>query len=737
MAASPANAANAPVCVRASRASVLLPLPLDVAYDYRVPEGMDVAPGHFVEVPLGGRAVIGVVWEGAGDPAVAEARLRPIARRLDAPAMTAPLRRLVEWVAAYTLAPRGSVLRMAMSVPEALEPPRPRTGLIAAGTPPPRLTPARARVLALAADGVPREAMDLAREAAVGPAVVRGLLQAGALAGVPLPARVPFRAPDAGHAAPALSPDQQSAADGLAAKVGARTFSVTLLDGVTGAGKTEVYFAAVAAALAAGRQALVLLPEIALGTQWLERFVARFGTEPAPWNSELTMATRRHVWRAVAEGRAPVVVGARSALFLPFPDLGLIVVDEEHDASYKQEEGVIYHARDMAVVRARLAACPAVLVSATPSLETVANVQDGRYALCHLPDRHGGASLPAVTVLDMRREGPPDRRHWLAPRLIAAVEAALAGGEQAMLFLNRRGYAPLTLCRHCGHRFACPNCTAWLVEHRLTSRLQCHHCGFAMPLPEACPACGTAGRLAPCGPGVERLAEEAAARWPRARLAVMASDTIENPRAAADLVRRMAAREIDLLIGTQIVAKGHHFPWLTLVGVVDADLGLAGGDLRAAERTYQLLHQVAGRAGRAERPGRVLLQTYVPEHPVLLALASGDRDRFVAEELEERRRHAMPPFGRLAALIVSGVGEERVRRAAQALARAAPVEEGVQVLGPAPAPLALLRGRARWRLLMKAPRGANVQRLLRAWLERVKVPAAVRVQVDVDPYSFL
>ncbi|MGH6720443.1 MAG: replication restart helicase PriA, partial [Alphaproteobacteria bacterium] len=471
--------------------------------------------------------------------------------------------------------------------------------------------------------------------------------------------------------------------------------------------------------------------------QWLGRFADRFGCAPAVWHSELAAGVRRRTWRAVAFGRAAVVVGARSALFLPFPRLGLIVVDEEHDASYKQEEGVIYQARDMAVVRARIEHRPVALVSATPSLETVANVRQGRYATLHLPARHGGASLPDVTVIDMRRDGPEDRRHWLAPRLMADAAAALARGEQAMLFLNRRGYAPLTLCRACGHRLACPQCSAWLVEHRGAGRLQCHHCGYAIARPGTCPACAVEGKLAPCGPGVERLAEEAAARFPGARLAVMASDTIASPSAADALVRRMAERDIDVLIGTQIVAKGHHFPWLTLVGVIDADLGLAGGDLRAGERTYQLLHQVAGRAGRAERPGRVVLQTYQPEHPVIQALASGDRDRFVAEELAERQAHGMPPYGRLAALIVAGQGEDRVRRACQRLARRAPDEAGVEVLGPAPAPLSLLRGRTRWRFLVKAGRAVPMQRVLRNWLDSVRPEAGVRVQVDIDPYGFL
>jgi len=511
---------------------------------------------------------------------------------------------------------------------------------------------------------------------------------------------------------------------------------VTLLDGVTGSGKTEVYFAAIAACLARGKQALVLLPEIALSTQWLARFAARFGAPPALWHSELGHALRRDTWRDVALGRAQVVVGARSALFLPFPDLGLIVVDEEQDLSYKQEDGVVYHARDMAVVRGSIAKLPVILVSATPSLETLANVEQGRYRRLHLQARFGDARLPEIRIVDMRRN-PPERQRFLSPPLVAALEATLQSGEQAMLFLNRRGYAPLTLCRACGHRLECPNCTAWLVEHRLLAQLQCHHCGHAEPLPALCPNCGEAKSFVPCGPGIERLSEEMAQRFPGARLGVMASDTLTGPHAAEEFVRAVEARQIDVLIGTQVMAKGHHFPFLTLVGVVDADLGLEGGDLRAAERTFQLLNQVAGRAGREERPGTVYVQTWMPENGVIAALISHDRDRFLALEAESRKTHGLPPFGRLAAVILSAPDDESADFTARAFARAAPHLPGVETLGPAPAPLRVLRGRHRRRFLVKTRRDVNLQAVLRGWLGRVKAPNNVRVQVDVDPYSFL
>jgi len=717
---------------------VLLPLPLAGAYDYRLPPGDPLPPGTFVEAPLGGRHLLGVVW-GEPEGGIDEKKLREVTPLPDAPLLPEVSRDFVDWVARYTVQPPGSVLRMVMSVSEALEPPRPVTAYMRSDLDPEaegvRLTPARRRVLSVLSDGPPRLATELAREAGVTPGVVKGLLSAGLLDAVQLRPSPP-RQPDPDRPGPELSQYQAAAADELLQTLRTGGFSVTLLDGVTGSGKTEVYFEAIAHVLAEGRQVAVMLPEIAMSAQWFARFAERFGAAPATWHSELSRPERRRVWRNVAEGKVKVVVGARSALFLPYADLGLIVIDEEHDASFKQEDGVVYHARDMAVVRAQLGEIPIVLASATPSLETLANADAGRYARLHLPERHGVAELPDVTLVDMRRT-PPPRGKWLSPALTEALTETLAAGEQAMLFLNRRGYAPLTLCRACGYRIECPRCTAWLVEHRLAGRLECHHCGHSMRPPPQCPNCEAEGALVACGPGVERVAEEVAALFPEAAIAVMASDTVRGPEAAAELVRQIQDKEIDLLIGTQIMAKGHHFPMLTLVGVIDADLGLAGGDPRAAERTFQMLSQVSGRAGRAERPGRVLLQTYMPEHPVMRAMASGDRERFLAEEKAARQAAKLPPYGRLAALVVSGPNIARVEETARMLALKSPRVDGIDVLGPAPAPLATLRGRHRQRFLVKAGRDVRLQPYIRQWLAAVKVPSGVRIKVDIDPYSFL
>jgi primosomal protein N' (replication factor Y) len=720
------------------RVAVLLPYPLG-PYDYSVPPEMDLSAGDYVVVPLGPREILGVVWgEGLGD--VSAAKLKPVAGRFDAPPMPEPHRRFIEWVAGYTLSPPGTVMRMSLTAPKALEPPRSAIAF-QRGTVSPslNLTAARRRVLDALEERGFGTAAELAEAAGCGVPVVRGLADAGALETVMVPPRFPASVFEPSMAGPSLSKDQAMVAERLKAKLG-QGYSATLLDGVTGAGKTEVYFEAIAANIAAGRQTLVLLPEIALSAQLIDRFAKRFGTVPALWHSDVGPAGRRMAWRGVAEGKTKVVVGARSALFLPYPDLGLIVVDEEHEAAFKQEDGVIYHARDMAVARAHLDKFPVILVSATPSLESVVNAEAGRYERLFLPARHGGAALPKIGLIDMRHDRPPPRK-FISPVLVQAVAETLAAGEQALLFLNRRGYAPLTLCRACGHRMQCPNCTAWLVEHRYQGLLRCHHCDHAEPIPDHCPQCDNAGTFAACGPGVERISDEVNELFPEARISLLASDMFlgfgSRAMGLQEAIRQVRDHEVDIVIGTQIIAKGHHFPMLTLVGVIDADLGLNGGDLRASERTYQLLHQVAGRAGRAERPGRVLLQTYMPEHRVMQALADDQREAFLEVEAEERRAAAMPPYARLAALIVSGPDMAEVGHTARELARAAPRGEGMVVLGPAPAPLAMLRGQHRERLLLKARRDVPVQPLLAEWLGKVSVPVNVRVQVDIDPYSFL
>lgn len=721
-----------------SRARVLLLNAALGPLDYRVPQGMSVEPGSIVLAPLGPRQLTGVVWEPEHMPSDAEVgdnRLRNLVAVHEAPPLKPELRRLIEWTADYYLAPPAAVLRMALPSSSALEGGRTVLEYRATGRVPERLTPQRAQALERIGDrqGLVRE---LALIANVSDAVIRGLCKAGAIEAVEVALDTPYELPDPDFAPPTLSPEQQGAADRLVAAVAAHDFQPFLLDGVTGSGKTEVYFEAIAAALRDGRQTLVLLPEIALTEPFLRRFAARFGVLPVAWHSDLRQSQRRRAWRAIASGEARVVVGARSALFLPYRDLGLIVVDEAHESSFKQEEGVAYHARDVAVMRGRFEGLPVVLASATPAIETRHQVELGRYEEIKLPDRYGGARLPDMAAIDLLQE-PPPRGHWLAPTLVTAIEETLARGEQALLFLNRRGYAPLTLCRHCGHRFQCPNCTAWLVEHRLVHRLQCHHCGLIAKPPSHCPECKAEDSLVACGPGVERIADEVGMLFPDAPRAIVTSDTIWSPAKAAEFVARMEAGEISIVIGTQLVTKGYHFPNLTLVGVVDADLALAGGDLRAAERTFQQIAQVAGRAGRGAKPGRVFVQTHDPNAAVIQALVSGDADSFYAAETEARHEAGAPPFGRLAAIIVSSEDAQAATETARLIGRTAPGGEAMHVFGPAPAPLATLRGRHRHRLLVHAARTFDVQNAIRTWLGALDWPKSVRVAVDVDPYSFL
>ncbi|MEO0547992.1 MAG: primosomal protein N' [Pseudomonadota bacterium] len=722
---------------------VLLPIPADRPYSYAVPEGMLVAPGDFVQVPLGPRLVAGVVWDRAetdqARKAVDPSKLRALEHRFDCPPVQPALRKFVDWLAQYTVSSPGMVVRSLLRVPAALDPEPPIAGLRYLGIPPERMTIARQKLVALLEEnvGMAWTKSGLAHAAGVTASVVDGLVKQGLFEPVSIPAPSVVPLPILNHHKTMLSSEQEIAASALRAAVEGDRFSATLLDGITGSGKTEVYFEAVAAALERGKQVLILLPEIALTATFLERFEQRFGAPPAPWHSSMPPKQRERVWRQVATGQIRVVAGARSALFLPFADPGLIVVDEEHDSAYKQEDRVFYNARDMAVVRASIGGFACVLASATPSIETRVNADQGRYARLELPKRHGAAVLPKLSVIDMRANAP-ERGKFLSPVLVDAVGQALERGEQSLLFLNRRGYAPLTLCRVCGFRFECRNCSAWLVEHRFRNQLQCHHCGHVEPTPEACPSCGALDHLVACGPGVERLAEEADATFPDAHIIVLSSDMQGGVSRLRLELEAIAEGKADIVIGTQVVAKGHNFPNMTCVGVVDADLGLANGDPRAAERTFQLLNQVTGRAGRAGGESVGLLQSYAPDHPVIEAIASGDREAFYEREIAMRRTASLPPFARLVSLIVSAGDKREAENHARAVRQSAPKEVDVSILGPAEAPMALVRGRYRYRLLVHAPRAFDVQTYVRSWLAVApKERGSVRVQVDVDPQSFL
>jgi len=717
---------------------VLVPLPVPVAYSYAVPDGVHVEPGSVVQVPVGPRQLIGVVWDGENDDKLDPKKLRPITLVFDCPPLSKEMRDFVDWVASYTLSPPGLVARMAIRAPAALDPEPMVEGLRYLGGQPERLTPARARVLDIAGEEeIPWTRSGLAHAAGVSVSVVDGLTAQGIFETVFLPPPPVVARPDPDYTSPRIEGPQKQASVEILESIRAGGFSTSLIDGVTGSGKTEVYFEAIAETLRRGKQVLILLPEIALTSSFLERFQERFGAKPGEWHSDLAPRMREKVWRGVVTGEVKVVAGARSALFLPFEDLGLIIVDEEHDPAYKQEDRVFYNARDMAVVRARIGDFPIVLVSATPSVESQVNGLAGRYNTVHLPTRFGDAALPNLHLIDMRRH-PPERGGFLSPVLLRAIGRTIERKEQSLLFLNRRGYAPLTLCRVCGHRFQCPQCSSWLVEHRFKSQIQCHQCGYSERTPEACPECGTFDHLVACGPGVERIAEEVEKHFPDARTIVMSSDLLGGVKRMRLELEAIAKGEADIVIGTQLVAKGHNFPLMTLVGIVDSDLGLSNGDPRAAERTFQLLSQVTGRAGRTGLKSHGLLQTFQPQHPVMQAIVSGDAGAFYEREIAEREKAILPPFGRLASLIVSADTRADAETHARGLRAAAPKVTGISVLGPAEAPLALVRGRHRFRLLVHGRRNSDMQAFLRAMLENgPKQRGSVQIQLDIDPQSFL
>ena len=720
-------------------ARVLFTLPLPEPFDYAISEEMHVEPGSVVRAPLGAQERMGVVWDVCEEENGLR-ELKELYASYPTPAFSKPFRDFIDWSAKYTCSNPGGVLRMVLRSPASLYPSKMETVVLEKPSTeaPKRLTAARERVLKFVKDNPPMTQAELGREVGVSTSVVKGLVDLDVLGTDYRPIDPPYPVPNAEGQGFELTDEQERAAEHLRRRVREHGFNVSLIDGVTGSGKTEVYFEAISEALRADpdAQILILLPEIALTQAIMKRFEARFGARPVEWHSGISDADRRRAWREVAHGRARIVVGARSALFLPFPNLRLAIVDEEHDGSYKQEDGVIYHARNLCVARARFEKFAVILASATPALETLHNARTGRFDYLRLAARPGVSRLPEVSLIDMRSEAP-DRGDWLSPVLVRNMADVLSAGEQSLLFLNRRGYAPLVICKACGEKLKTPGTESWLTEHRYTNRLVCHLTGFSMRRPAACPKCGARDSLMGVGPGIERVAEEVRSKLPQARIELLSSDTIQSGDDLRALIHRMEQGQIDVLIGTQMIAKGHNFPGLTLVGVVDADASLKGGDLRAGERTFQLLSQVAGRAGRAEKPGRAMLQTYDPDAPLMQALAATDRDSFLACEEDMREMMGMPPYGRLAAVILSFPGEDEAARLAKEFGMVAPNADGVEVWGPAPAPIGVLRGRWRWRFLVRSELNVDLSAYMSVWKAALRLPAQARLQVDIDPYSFL
>jgi primosomal protein N' (replication factor Y) len=722
---------------------VLLPIFFDDVFDYKA-DDESLKIGQPVVVPFGRETHVGVIWKIGKSADIEDKKIKKITEVLKLPLISAPLRAFIEKVASYNLSPKGAVLKMVLGQKTNQLPKQKVTvyglkiknenlnGI--------RITENRKAVFQFLDNGKEAEKEEIIEQTGASAQVIAAMIKSGFLYKKDILINETAEEQKVQlHSQATLTDEQKAAAERLVRRVN-NGFSATLLDGITGSGKTEVYFEAVAAALSLKKQVLVLVPEISLTTQWLKRFENRFGVTPYVWHSEVGIKNKALTWKAVQQNKAKVVVGARSALFLPFADLGIIVVDESHDHSFKQESQVTYQGRDMAVLRAHLEKIPVILSTATPDLETIANVDEGKYDCVKLTKRYAKAVLPEIKIIDIKKDKPV-KGEWgvsfLAPTLVNELQQNLERGEQSMLFLNRRGYAPLLICRDCGHRMQCPHCTAWLAEHRITGELICHHCGFKMWTPKRCPECSSEEGLTACGPGVERIAEEVHFRFPNARTAILSSDITTNYREISEVIHKTEQKEVDILIGTQILAKGHNFPDLTLIGVVDADLGLMGTDLRATEQTFQLLSQVSGRAGRAEKKGMVYLQTLYPDNLVLQAVIEHNRDKFITLEKQSRKMLKMPPYGKLAAVIVSSPNQQAAEAAAYYLGKCAPNTELIETLGPAPAPMALLRGRYRYRLLMKTAKSINIQEVMKKWLKMVKVKSNVRIDVDINPYSFM
>lgn len=718
---------------------VLLPLPFNEPFDYQT--AYDVVVGQIVKVPFGKDVLPGCVWQTDATPQVDIKKIKNVIQVTPFPPLSSQLRKFISFVADYNMAPLGMVLKMVLSVKQVFGDPKMLKLYELSGK---TLSDAklknsssRWRVIDFLKKGAYSRA-EIALGAGVSDSVIKTLIEAQVLREVTKEAKKTFTPPVCGYQKVDLTKEQQAAADFLCAKTGAG-FGVTLLNGVTGSGKTEVYFEAVEKAFAAGKQVLILVPEIGLTSQWLGRFEKRFGVRPCEWHSALTPKERVDNWKAVINNEVKIVIGARSALFLPFACLGLIVVDESHDASFKQEDFVNYQGRDMAVARAKFEHLHLILSTATPDLETVCNVDAKKYDEVKLSSRYAAAQLPQITIVDLKKNKPVKGdwgTSWLSPVVCDKLKSNLHKGEQSVLFLNRRGYAPLVICRDCGYKIQCPHCSAWLTEHLRANKLICHHCGYTTEIPQCCPDCHSADGLTACGPGVERIAEEVKYRLPEARVKVLSSDFVTNFKEVQSVIKEMEEGKIDILIGTQILAKGHHFPDLTFVGIVDADLGLMGSDLRAAERTFQLLSQVAGRAGRGSKKGEVYIQTLHPENAVLQALVNNNRDEFYSLEKKMREIASMPPFGRLAAIIISSSHKQDAENTAITLGKTAFNGNGVMTLGPAPAPLFMLRGKYRYRLLLKTAKNIKIQDVIRRWMQRTPLNSTAHIEIDIDPYSF-
>ena len=666
--------------IKTQLVEVLLPMPFNNTFTYKTTLDPNLNPGDFVKIPFREKIVNGCIWptKKGRTQNIEISKVRNIIKKITISSLPTSTIGFIEWFSQYNYCFLGLALKQYLNVPKIFDEPK-------------RL---------------------IQRKANIQKKITKTMVKKK------------------------LSNGQRVASEKLISNVADKCFSVSLLDGVPGSGKTIVYLEAMKSLLNDNKQILVLVPEITLTTQFLETFRSVFGSVPEQWHSNLTPKQRRVIWKDVIRGKVRVIVGARSALFLPFRNLGLIIVDEEHDGTFKQEDSISYNARDMAIVLAKKSDIPVFLVSATPSLETYQNAIQGKYRHIKIAKRFGKAKMPNINLIDLRTYKPKIGSS-LSPKLLEEIKITVEKKEQVMLFLNRRGYAPLTLCSKCGFRIECPHChTSWLVEHKIHNKLYCHHCGYNMKAIKDCPKCKNQNTLIPYGTGVEKIEEEIRKSFPKISVCTLSSDLIKEKGEISEILNKIIAGKIDLIIGTQMLAKGHHFPQLTLVGVVDSDISLIGCDMRASEKTFQILTQVAGRSGREKKAGKVFLQTYSPDHPVIRSLLFGNRNDFFREELRLRKNYHLPPFSKLASIIISGRNEQDIISMSWKIKNSFPDYKGMEILGPAPSALSKKAGRVRWRLLIKSKKTTDLSALIRESLTAIKQKRRVKIKIDIDPINF-
>ena len=653
---------------------VLLPLPFNQTFQYAYFGNDNLVYGDFVNVPFKNKIIVGCVWDTklSLKKEIPITKIKYIEKKLNFPPLSKENREFINWVSDYTMNKLGQILKLSLSSVHIFK---------------------------------KDTKVNCLKE---------------------------FKINKSG---PELTIEQKKATDFIAKKIKQHKFSTTVIDGVAGSGKTEVYFEAICKTLEKKKQVLVLLPEISLTTQWFDRFRKRFKIEPLVWHSNVKLKYKIEIWKSVINGNWNVIVGARSALFLPFANLGLIVLDEEHDQSFKQEEGVIYNARDMAIVRAKKTNIPIILSSSTLSIETKQNINEKKYDVVQLKKSYGEAGLPKVKIIDLV-ENPPEKNCWLSNEVHKELQIAMKKGNQALIFLNRRGFAPYVFCNTCGKKFNCPNCDVGLVFHKNLDSLLCHHCGFKTIMPKRKKDCKKECNFYLYGPGVERISEEIKKKHQNYRVEILTSDIVSKKDKGEKIIKEFESEKIKIIVGTQILAKGHHFPKLTLVIVVDSDIGFFGGDLRAAEKTFQLLMQVAGRSGRSNIKGKVLIQSTVSENTIFKNLINFNLENFFLEELNIRREANLPPFKKLCSIMVTCENEKKLKNFCIILKNKLIPSTNFDVLGPAPPYISFLRKKFRQRFIVRSSKNKNIQEFVKNWIMPIKKPFGVKIYIDVDPYNF-